>query len=213
MRPQRLWAFVLACVILGVLGAGGATADLFDEIYARGKPLEAALKTLTASFTETSHSPLLARPLVARGTVAVIRPSRIAMHYSVPDSRTVIIDGGKLRVVWPAHGIDRTTAIGSLEKRLHQYFVDTSPKQLRSHFEIDARVADDRARTWFVTMNAKRKQIREGVSRLDLWIEQDRVMLSAMRLHFATGDVKLFEFDDVTLNPTIDEAVFSPRKD
>ena len=31
-----------------------------------------------------------------------------------------------------------------MEKRIQQYFVDTSPKQLRSHFDIEARVASDR---------------------------------------------------------------------
>ena len=51
----------------------------------------------------------------------------------------MIIDGGKLRVVWPSQAIDRTTPIGAMEKRIQQYFVDTSPKQLRSHFDIDAR--------------------------------------------------------------------------
>src|SRR5687768_3021650 len=90
-----------------------ASPEPFEEIYARGRPLEATLKTLTARFSETSHSPLLARPLVARGTIAVVRPFRVAMHYATPDSRTVIIDGGKLRVVWPSHAIDRTTSIGA----------------------------------------------------------------------------------------------------
>ena len=60
------------------------------------------------------------------------------MHYSAPEIRTVIIDGGTLRVVWPSRAIDRTTSIGAMEKRIQQYFVDTSPKQLRSHFDIDA---------------------------------------------------------------------------
>jgi outer membrane lipoprotein-sorting protein len=206
-------ALLVACVFVGAIGAGAAAPDLFDEIYARGKPLESTLTALTARFTETSQSPLLARPLVARGTIAVIRPSRVAMHYTVPDSRTVIIDGGKLRVVWPAHGIDRTTTIGAMEKRIQQYFVGTSPKQLRSHFDIDARVASDRPNAWLLTMKPRRKQIREGLSELELWIQQDTVMLTAMRMIFPSGDSKLLEFTDLRINPTIDESAFGPRKD
>lgn len=201
---------LVACVIVSAVGTGAAVPDLFDEIYARGRPLETTLKTLTARFTETSQSPLLARPLVAGGTIAVIRPSRVAMHYTVPDSRTVIIDGGKLRLVWPSHAIDRTTPIGAMEKRIQQYFVDTSPKQLRSHFDIDARVASDRPNAWLLTMKPRRKPIREGLSALELWIQQDRVILSAMRMIFPSGDSKLLEFADVRLNPPIDDAVFRP---
>jgi outer membrane lipoprotein-sorting protein len=197
--------------LLWIACAGATTAaDLFDEIYARGKPLEASLKTLTAQFTETSHSPLLAKPLVARGTLTVVRPSRVALLYSQPDSRTVIIDAGKLRVVWPSRAIDRTTPVGAMERRVQQYFVDKSPDQLRRHFDIDARVAADRPGTWFVSLAPKRKQIREGLSRLDLWITRETVMLSAMRMTFPGGDTKLMEFEDVRVNPSIDEAVFRP---
>lgn len=210
MTAQPRPALLVACLIAATLGVGAAVPDLFDGIYARGKPLAASLKTLTARFAETSQSPLLARPLVAHGTIAVVRPARIAMHYTVPDSRTVIIDGGKLRVVWPSHAIDRTTPIGAMEKRIQQYFVETSPTQLRRHFDIAAQLATDRPNAWFVTMTPRRRQIREGFSRLELWIQQDSVMLSAMRLIFPRGDSKLLEFEDVRINPPIDEAAFRP---
>ena len=62
-------------------------------------------------------------------------------------------------------------------------------------------------------MRPRRKQIREGLSQLELWIRQDSVMLSAMRMIFPSGDSKLLEFEDVRINPTIDESAFSPRKD
>ena len=211
MTAQRMPTLLVACVVVSAIGTGAAARDLFDDIYARGKPLETTLKTLTARFSETSQSPLLARPLIARGAIAVVRPSRVAMHYTVPDSRTVIIDGGKLRVVWPSHAIDRTTPIGAMEKRIQQYFVATSPQSLRSHFDIDARVATDRSNAWFLTMQPRRKQIREGLSQLELWIQQDSVMLVAMRMIFSSGDSKLLEFEDVRINPMIDESVFRPR--
>ena len=72
--------------------------DLFDQIYERGQPIETTLKTLTATFAETSTSSLLTRPLQARGTVAVERPSRIVLQYREPDTRTVLIDGDVLFV-------------------------------------------------------------------------------------------------------------------
>ena len=95
-----------------------------------------------------------------------------------------------------------------MEKRIQRYFVDTSPKQLRSHFDVDARIASDRPDAWLLTMRPKRKQIREGLSQLELWIRQDSVMLSAMRMIFPSGDSKLLEFEDVRINPTIDESAF-----
>src|SRR5690606_9674335 len=50
-------------------------ADLFDEIYRRGAPLEARLTSISASFVETTTSTLLTEPVVARGHVVARRPA------------------------------------------------------------------------------------------------------------------------------------------
>lgn len=96
MRVQRRGRLRAACLTalacaacLG--GAARAAGDLFDELYQRGQTRNADLRTLTATFTETSTSSLLTRPLVARGTVAVARPARVALRYSEPDERQLII--------------------------------------------------------------------------------------------------------------------------
>jgi outer membrane lipoprotein-sorting protein len=198
---------VIVAMTLSV--AHAATADLFEAIYAKGRPLEASLKTLTARFVEESTSSLLARPLVARGTLAVVRPDRIVLQYLEPERRTVLIDGNSMRLVWPSRSIDQRVAIGAQQRRIQQYFVDKSPAQLRSHFDITA--ADPPGGTaWLVTMVPRRTQIREGLTRLELWIERDTVMLSSLLMTFPNGDTKRMSFDDVQVNPVIDEAVFTP---
>jgi outer membrane lipoprotein-sorting protein len=209
MRHQRIGVAVVAWICAGMLPAG-APADLFDAIYARGKPIEAGLKTLTARFTETSTSSLLAKPLVASGTLAVERPSRVVLRYAVPEKRTILIDGDSMRVVWPSRGINQTTAVGESQRRIQRYFVDQTPGQLRSHFDIAARVPDDRAETWLVTMIPKRRQIREGLTKLELWVDQSTVVLAAMQMTFSGGETKLLQFADVTINPPIDRSMFTP---
>jgi outer membrane lipoprotein-sorting protein len=204
------WALLTAIVVLMPSAELGATADLFDEIYARGRPLEASLKTLTASFVEESTSSLLTKPLVARGTLAVVRPDRIALHYLEPERRTVLIDGKSMRLVWPARSIDQRVPIGAQQRRIQQYFVDKSPSQLRSHFDISAADAPASPSAWLVTMVPRRKQISEGLAKLELWIERETVILSSLLMTFPNGDTKRMSFDNIKVNPTIDEAVFTP---
>jgi outer membrane lipoprotein-sorting protein len=204
------WAPVTALLVVMLSLDRVATADLFDEIYARGRPVEASLKTLTAAFVEESTSSLLARPLTARGTLAVIRPHRIVLHYDEPERRTVLIDGDTMRMVWPARSIDQRLAIGPTQRRIQQYFADKSPAQLRSNFDITAVDAPDRPGAWRVTMVPRRKQIREGLSMLALWIDRDTVMVSSLSMTFPNGDTKRMSFDDVRVNPAIDDSVFTP---
>ena len=188
--------------------AAAAPSDLFDEIYAKGRPLESSLRTLSGRFTETTTSSLLTRPLVARGTLAVIRPDKVVLLYDEPERRTVLIDGNAMRLVWPARTIDQRTNIGAAQRRIQQYFVNKSPAELRSHFDIAATVAGDQPNAWLITMSPKRKQINEGLTALELWLDRTTVMLTSMRMTFPNGDTKLMTFDDVKVNPPIDPALF-----
>ena len=211
MRLNPLAGLACACgmALLTMVSAGAR--DLFDDIYEKGKPLEATLRTLTARFTETTTSSLLTRPLVSHGTLAVVRPNRIVLLYDDPDRRTVSIDGDVMRMVWPARSLDQRTNVGAAQRRIQQYFVDKSPSELRRHFDIAASVATDRPGAWLVVMTPKRKQIKEGVATLELWLDQTSVMLQAMRMTFPNGDDKVMAFSDVKVNPEIDPSLFQIR--
>lgn len=209
MRFQR-WRAVVVAVACAAAMPSAAQKDLFDEIYQRGKPIETGLKTLTADFTETSTSSLLTAPIVAEGTLTVIRPSKVVLSYTGPDHHLVHIEGDVMRVQWPSRRIDRKTTIGAAQRRIQRYFVDKSPAQLRSHFAIAARNASDRTNTWLVEMTPKRKQIREGVTKLELWIDQQTVVLAAMKMTFPNGDTKLMEFTNVKINPPVDPSLVRP---
>jgi outer membrane lipoprotein-sorting protein len=170
------------------------------------------MKTLTANFVETTSSTLLTRPLVSNGTVAVERPGRIAMHYTEPEDRTVLIDGDKMTVSWPSAKIFTVTDIGAAQRRVQKYFVDSSAKELRGHFDIKAREAGDRPGTYLLAMTPKRKQIQEGVTRIDLWLDRTTLLLSAMRMTFPSGESKLMTFTEVEPNVPIDPAMFVVKR-
>jgi len=209
VNAQRTGA-IAVILLTTALGATSATRerDLFDELYARGQEQNAGLKTLTASFVETSTSALLTRPLVARGTVIVERPARVALRYTDPDARVVLIDGDRMTMSWPSAGIRSVKGIAASQRRIQKYFVNSSPDELRSHFQVSAAEADDRPGTYLITMVPKRKQILEGMTRLDLWLDRSSLLLAAMRMTFPGGETKLMTFTDVKPNAVIDPAWF-----
>lgn len=219
MLPQRrvrasLGGTVLAALLAGAFGhvdvATRAPGDLFDEIYERGRVVDASWKTLTASFVETSTSSLLAIPLVARGTLAVARPDRVVMNYVEPDRRTVVINGNTLTMVWAARGIRRDSNISATQRRIQKYFVNRTPQELRRHFVISARIAPDRPDTWHVALVPTEKRIQQGVTAIDLWVDRRSLLLAAMAMTFKNGDRKLLEFSDLQINPQLAPTIFSP---
>ena len=210
---MRMWSVLsLILTMLVQLAAQGTPDTSFDAIYQRGLRLNAELKTLTAGFTETTTSEMLARPLLAKGTIAVERPSRVVLHYQEPEQRDVLIDGDRLTVSWPARHIHEVTNIATANRRIQRYFIDASPDRLRENFTIAIRPGGDRRHTYQLTMVPRRKQIREGLASLDLWIDDTSLLLTAMKMTFPNGDTKLMVLDKVVTNQPIDPSVFSAAK-
>jgi len=211
-------AFSIAAAICALLGASAPTAqkhdaarapDVFDELYTRGKKANDAMKTLTARFTETTTSSLLTKPIVARGRVAVERPSKVVLRYTDPDVRVVLIDGNRMTVSWPSRNLKQVSDIATAQGRVQKYFINGTAEDLRRQFEIEDRGTGDKAGTYAVTMVPKRKQIRENLVRLDLWIDRTSLLLDTMKMTFANGDTKTMAFEDVMPNAPIEPGTFS----
>lgn len=184
----------------------------FDELYRRGQAVNTGLKTLTAHFTETTTSSLLTRPLIEHGTLAVERPAKVVLRYTVPEERTILIDGNRLVLSWPGRNILQTQNIGQMQGRVQKYFVNSGPEELRKSFDISVVDQEKRPGTDHVSLLPKRPQIREGLTRLDLWIDQTSLLLAAMRMTFANGDSKLMTLEDVVPNDAlIPETFAGPR--
>jgi outer membrane lipoprotein-sorting protein len=211
-RPLRaaLFAAIGALLAFGVLTCGRAFAapkgDRFDEIYQRSAPMMASLKTIRAHFTETTTSSLLAQPLVAEGTLVAVRPFDLLITYTKPDRKILRMDAKKLLFIWPDRKLRQESDIEQSQKRVQKYFVDKSPDELRKHFTITAGEDAQKPGTYVVTLVPTRKQIKEGVSRIDLWIDKTSLMLSTMRMTFPNGDTKTMVLRDVEMNAPVDLA-------
>lgn len=210
--------------MLALLVAGGAVSaqqrtrpaeaprESFDEMYRKGQQANATIKTLTARFTETTTSALLARPLVEHGTLSVERPSRVIMRYDDPEPRVVLIDGDRMTMSWPAKQMRSVSNISRVQGRIQKYFVNNTAAELRKEFDIDARDTSSRAGLREVVLVPRRKQIRETLTRLELWVGPSSSLLEAMRMTFAGGDTKTMEFHGVVPNAPLAPGTFTePR--
>lgn len=214
----RAWLFV-AGIAMAMLAAAAAAQtpaapprESFDDLYRRGQQANAGIRTLTADFTESTTSSLLTRPLVARGTLTVERPSRVILRYAEPERRVVLIDGNRLTMTWPSRKLRQETDIRRAQERVQRYFVDAGAAELRREFDIEPRPDSENPGAHEVTLRPKRRQIRETLARLDLWVDPATALLTSMRMTFANGDTKTMRFERVTMNPALDADAFSVER-
>jgi outer membrane lipoprotein-sorting protein len=132
------------------------------------------------------------------------------MVYTDPPDRRIVIDGKWMTSI--GSGVRQKLDIGASQDRVQKYFVGGDAGELRKIFDIELLERSTRPGTREVVMVPKRKNIKEALSKLELWVGEKSALLAAMRITFANGDTKLMEFENVTPNATIDPTVFAVPK-
>ena len=106
-------------------------------------------------------------------------------------------------------GLESSAAIYAIEGcPMNEEPLHLIPRHLRREFEIAEYGAGDRRGASHVSLVPKRKQIRESLARLDLWVNQPSLLLESLQITFANGDVKEMAFEDVVPNASIDPGAF-----
>jgi outer membrane lipoprotein-sorting protein len=200
MRGIGVAVWMMA-VAIGAAPQSVGQPDL-EALFARGRAALTAMHTLTATFTETTVSSLLRDPIVARGTLKATAPRQVVMEYTVPERKTLSVDATRLVLAWPDRGERQQLNIADAQKRVDKYFTDASVDELRHSFDMTL-VQDPRMpNTDSLVMRPTRKQIKEGLARLQLWVDRRRVVLVKMTMEFSNGDSKTLEFTDIRVNPS-----------
>jgi outer membrane lipoprotein-sorting protein len=199
---------ILPLVLVGALGATPQTRDPLEDLFARGKALQATLHSVSASFTETTVSSLLRDPLVAHGTIVAAMPMRMLMTYSSPEVRYLLVDQTRIVTVVPARRQRAELNIADMQRRIQKYFIDASPKDLRQSFDITLAPEPLLREVDLMDMKPRRSQIKEGLTRLRLWLDRSRLVMVKMRMDYADGDSRTIELDDVKINVPIDDRTF-----
>jgi outer membrane lipoprotein-sorting protein len=210
MKPRsgRVFLRVLALVVAASTPSASTPGDLFDEVYARVQQQEARLRTLHARFTETTDSTLLKDPIVATGTLVAEWPTRIRLEYAVPERRTILVDERRLVMITPGRRERFDRDIGTAQKRVRKYFLDKNPEELRRAFAITA-TRDPRLQDAYrLVMLPQRKQIREGLTELHLWLDAGTLFIRRMMMIFPDGDRRTFDLQDVRINEPVAPGVF-----
>ncbi len=184
--------------------------DLFARIFQKSVARQKTLTSIRASFTETTTSSLLVKPIVSRGTIVAAPPARVRMTYTDPEPKIIVMDGRMLTVLWPKRNEREQIDIRETEKRIDRYFTNASLDDLRKSFDITAEPDPSIRRADRVEMVPKRKQIRQGLEKLELWIDRESALLAQMKMTLAGGDQKTIVLDDLTLNVPIGDDTFRP---
>jgi outer membrane lipoprotein-sorting protein len=212
---ERLPALAAAALAVGLAllpaaAAGQRPADPLADLFARGRAVQKTMRSLRASFRETTVSSLLVDPLTSTGTViAAVDPIRLVMQYAPPDGRTIWIDEKWLVLKSPSRPALEQIDIAATQRRIQKYFTDASLDDLKSSFDMALRDDPARATTHLLEMTPKRSQIKQGLERLRLSIDRETLLMVRLEMTFPGGDSTTIDLANIEVNVPIDERTFA----
>lgn len=169
------------------------------------------MRTVHATFVETTTSALLRDPIVARGTLVAEMPARLRLEYAGANDRVLLVDEHDLVITDrdPAQRFSRD--ITTAQRRVQKYFAAKSPAELRKHFTIRAAADKELAGTYVIVMVPTEDRIKSGLAELRLWIDEQTLFMRQMRMMFPTGDSKTFALSNVRLDQPVPAGTFGAR--
>jgi outer membrane lipoprotein-sorting protein len=215
ISPRLVRTLAASLLVLAAAGPSGAALpqrppDPLADLFARGRAVQKSIRSLRASFRETTVSSLLVDPLTTAGTVtAAVDPLRLVMRYAPPDGRTIWIDERELVVASPARKVPEQIDIAATQRRIHKYFTAASLDELRSSFDMTLTNDPAMPTAQRLEMTPRRRQIKEGLQRLRLWIDKERLLMVRLEMIFPGGDSTRIDLSDIEVNVAIDAKTFA----
>jgi outer membrane lipoprotein-sorting protein len=206
---KRLCFVIIGALLCVTVVAAAPAIDPLDDLFARGRASQQAIKTLTASFVDTTVSGLLRDPLVSTGTLVAEAPMRVVMRYSTPTAKTIALDDTRLVVLWPSRGGREELDISQTQRRVRDAFEDRSAKQFRETFGITLSSDGGLNDAYWLTLVPRRKRISQELERLQLWVDRANIVLVKMKFEYPDGDTKTIELKNVRTNVALDPDAFA----
>jgi len=207
-------AVALAIPVLAQAPAAGrgvtAPDGTFDVIWKGAAQIEKRHTSVCGTLTETRVSPLLARPLVLRGTFCLAGTDRFRLDYTEPEAVRIIYSAGTLSVTTDGGRTTEAFDVGTAVKRTRDYFGGPGAKRNLEHdFSIQAAQTPEK---YTLVLSAAAGRIARSVSRIAVDLEKTGFLPTRLEIRGKSGVTSTFDIRVTALDGAIDPGRFVAPK-
>lgn len=172
-----------------------------------------ALKSLRAHFRQEKSSSLLLKPVIAEGEFLFQAPESVRWNYESPEKMVVCFSGSTLVTFRPEEKELDELEISRKNRRFLKVLAGTLPlDELKSQFEISLKDSG-LPEAYRLGLVPTHHSLARKLKSLELEIDRKLFLPVRLRSEEADGDVTLFVFTKLELDPKLDPALFDiPRE-
>jgi outer membrane lipoprotein-sorting protein len=205
-RPVLHGSWLLPCALVAATPAGAVP---LEEVLANFDRVQASIRTLSAEFTETTHSALLKKAIVARGKLFLTKPDSVRWEYSAPEEMRFVIANDQYTGYFPTRKQAEQRDVRRWGEQLFRFLgLGQASGELAKFYDIhiaDAGVGDGEI---LLVLDPKRKRVRKRMESVQFWIDGETYLPRRVKYSGHNGSTRLVEFDRLDVNPEIAASLY-----
>jgi len=200
-----------ACLIAIVTAVPcSATAVELDELLANFDRVQEGINTLSAEFTETTHSTLLKDEIVAKGMVFLTKPDSVRWEYSVPEEMRFVIADDQYTGYYPLRKRAEKRDVRRWGEQLFRFLgIGQASDELAKfyHIRIDGEAPQGDG-TVLLVLDPKKKRVRKRMESVHFWIDSRTYLPVRVQYASNNGNTRVIEFDRMSVNPELSASIY-----
>jgi len=165
-----------------------APVETLAQVLTRFDQVQGQIRTLSAEFVQTTRSPLLKDPIVAKGRFFLTKPDSVLWEYSTPEPMRFAVADGKYTGYFPDRKKAEKRDIKRWSEQLFRFFgVGQGSKELGQFYEIAlGEQANAEAGAYLLVLSPKKRRVRKRFDEVKLWV--DATTLLPVRIEYVGKD-------------------------
>lgn len=165
--------------------------------------------TMAARFRQDKTSEMLLEPSTDRGLFYYRAPDQVRWEYEEPEAMLVVINGEELLTFYVKQGLAERASIGDISEQVFKYLgASGSLDKLAEFFEVTAFFPEKAGDPYHLVLEPRYSRIERRLLGMEIWIDPESYQPTQFKYLQPGGDETMYRFDDVTLNETLDDALF-----
>ncbi len=181
------------------------------QVLTRFDRVQEGIRTLSAEFTQTTRSPILKDPIVAKGRFYLTKPDSVSWEYTTPEPMRFVVANGEYTGYFPERKKAEKRDIKRWSEQLFRFFgLGQGSTELGKFYEIALGhpPADD-GKSYLLLLSPKKRRVRKSVDQVKLQV--DAASLLPMRIEYVgkDGGQREIRFSNARLNPDIAASLYN----
>jgi outer membrane lipoprotein-sorting protein len=179
--------------------------ETLTEVLARFDRVQGEVRTLSAEFVQTTRSPLLKDPTVAKGRFFLTKPDSVLWEYSSPEPMRFVVADGVYTGYFPERKKAEKRDIKRWSEQLFRFFgLGQGSKELGKFYEITlGDPGKDGAGTYLLVLSPKKRRVRKNVDQVKLWVDVATLLPTRIDYQGKDGGEREIRFVNTRMNPDL----------